>query len=182
MVWAVIEQPTAEPVTTDEVKLWLRLPTTYTVDDALIGSLITAARQYIERAINRALPAQRWRFDFDCFATRMVLAGNIREIETFKYYLNGELEDFADYSARLTEPCVITINQSDIPTVDTRADAVQIVAKVGYTTAPQDLLFAMRGIIAHWYENRQAGTPIDIKEVPIFVNAILSVYADRGLI
>lgn len=42
----VITQPTAEPVTLDEVKLYMNVD--YTEKDALITSLITAARQLLE--------------------------------------------------------------------------------------------------------------------------------------
>ena len=50
--------PTLEPVTLYEAKLHLRV--TYTDEDLLIASLITAARQHAEQYMWRAILTQTW--------------------------------------------------------------------------------------------------------------------------
>lgn len=63
----LVTPPAAEPVTLAEAKLWARVDTSYTTDDALITALITAARQHIETIACRALITQTWDYFLDCF-------------------------------------------------------------------------------------------------------------------
>jgi len=62
---AVVTQPTVEPITLDEAKLHLRV--TDTNDDAYITGLITAARQYLEKTLNRCFCTQTLRMMLDSF-------------------------------------------------------------------------------------------------------------------
>jgi hypothetical protein len=57
--------PASEPVTRAEAKLWTRL--SITDDDAIIDSLITAARQWCEDYTGRAFVTQSWRLTLDQF-------------------------------------------------------------------------------------------------------------------
>lgn len=57
--------PTVEPVSLQEAKAHLRVDETD--DDALIGALITAARQYGEHQMRRSLITQSWRLVLDSF-------------------------------------------------------------------------------------------------------------------
>ena len=186
MAWRVVTAPTSEPITLSEAKDWCRIVTAYEADDTMITGLIVAARQHIERTTNRALMPQTWAIDAFGFGRfGFPLPGNIRAVDSVKYYKDGvltTLTEDTDYTVRLTPPAVLS--PVDVwPTVDMdRADAVQVQVQVGYTAVPNDIKTALLGLVAHWYENRQAGTPVQITTVPIFVDAILSQYSDRGLI
>lgn len=57
--------PVEEPVGLEEAKLHLRVSTA--ADDALIGSLIAAARGYVESHLRRALVTQVWDLYLDAF-------------------------------------------------------------------------------------------------------------------
>lgn len=57
--------PAAEPVSLDEAKLHARV--LYDDDDALITSLIVAARRYCETAVKTALVTQSWTLMLDSF-------------------------------------------------------------------------------------------------------------------
>lgn len=57
--------PTVEPLSLAEAKLHLRVG--FPDDDALIGSLVSAARQYAESITRRALIAQKWTALLDHF-------------------------------------------------------------------------------------------------------------------
>jgi uncharacterized phiE125 gp8 family phage protein len=59
--------PAAEPLDLAEAKLHLRVEEDFTDDDGLINSLIQAAREHVESAINRGLLQQSWRLTLDCF-------------------------------------------------------------------------------------------------------------------
>lgn len=60
-----ITGPRAEPVSTTEAKLHLRI--TDTSEDTRIASLITAARQWCESFLNKRLISQTVRWDMDAF-------------------------------------------------------------------------------------------------------------------
>jgi hypothetical protein len=59
--------PTSEPLTLLDVKNYLRLPSSFTNDDALITSLITAARLDCERINSRSFVSTQWQLVMDYF-------------------------------------------------------------------------------------------------------------------
>lgn len=59
----VLVAPTVEPVDLAEAKAHLRL--VHSDDDALVGSLISAAREHVERHTGRALAAGEYRYAAD---------------------------------------------------------------------------------------------------------------------
>lgn len=61
----LVTPPAIEPVTLAEAKLFLRLDTT--ADDALVTSLIAAARRQVEQILARALITQTWNYLLDGF-------------------------------------------------------------------------------------------------------------------
>lgn len=185
MVWRVTVQPASEPVSLAEARLFCKVVSDYTGDDALISSLIVAARRQIELQTNRAIVAQTWQIDFAGFPDRCIwLPGNVQSITSVKYYSGGILTTYAptDYITRLTEPARIAPLAGYWPASDDRPDAVQIVAVVGYTTVPEDLKTAIKLMVGTWYENRQGVVGFSAQELPMAVNAILSMYSDRSLI
>ena len=69
MTLSVTTSPALEPVTLDEAKAQLRV--TYDQEDALIGALITAARQRIEAELGVALIATGFRETLDVWPLEM---------------------------------------------------------------------------------------------------------------
>ncbi|MBV8061582.1 MAG: phage head-tail connector protein [Alphaproteobacteria bacterium] len=59
----LVTPPAVEPVLLMDAKQQARIDTT--ADDALVTSLITAARQWVENYIGRALITQTWQMTFD---------------------------------------------------------------------------------------------------------------------
>lgn len=59
--------PEVEPVSLSEMKNHLRVDSDITIDDTLISSLITAAREYAESITSRALITQEWYFYLNSF-------------------------------------------------------------------------------------------------------------------
>lgn len=66
-VWQVSTAPAAEPLTLSELRIWLRLPDSFTSEDSLITELIKEARVFIERHTARALITQTITEYFDEF-------------------------------------------------------------------------------------------------------------------
>jgi uncharacterized phiE125 gp8 family phage protein len=184
MVWRVITEPTAEPVSVLEAKEWMRIVASYTADDALIGLMITAARQYIERACNRALSKQKWLFTFDCFPDfEIYLAGTIRSVDKIEYLdFDGLYQELTSFSVRLAEPVRVSPAPNEYwPLSPYANEAVKITASVGYDVVPESLKTALKGLVTHWYETRQAGTSLQFYEVPMFVEMLLSQYTDKRI-
>lgn len=63
MTFAQLTPPTAEPLTLAEIKAHLRLDGSE--EDTLLSSLITTAREHLERETGLCLIAQSWRFYLD---------------------------------------------------------------------------------------------------------------------
>ena len=79
----VITAPSAEPVTAAEAKLWARVDTS--ADDALIGSLITTARQYLEDTWDRAFIKQQLQMSLETFPGSRYGWTNLSSYEVSKY-------------------------------------------------------------------------------------------------
>jgi uncharacterized phiE125 gp8 family phage protein len=67
----LVTAPTQEPITLVEAKAHLRVD--FADDDALITSLIAAARQAAETLTGRQLMTARWKQVFDCFPGAPIL-------------------------------------------------------------------------------------------------------------
>lgn len=65
MASILLTGPAIEPLTLAETKEFLRVEVAD--DDALITSLIAAARNHVESETRRALITQSWRLVFDCW-------------------------------------------------------------------------------------------------------------------
>ena len=67
MASIIVSQPAIEPVTLTEAKTHLRVESTMTDDDLLIGSLITSARVAAETICRSAFISQQWKLVLDVF-------------------------------------------------------------------------------------------------------------------
>lgn len=66
-VWTVSSAPSVEPLTLTELRVWLRLPDSFTSENDLITDLIKQARVFVERHTARALITQTIAEYFDEF-------------------------------------------------------------------------------------------------------------------
>lgn len=80
----LVTAPSEEPVSLEEAKAHLRV--SFSDDDALIGTLITAARENVEAYLKRALISQSWEIACDRFPAFFILPmGRVTAIESFTY-------------------------------------------------------------------------------------------------
>lgn len=87
----LITAPVAEPVTVPEVKTHTQVE--HTADDALIGTLISAARQDAEHRLGRALITQTWEQILDAFIDPIYLPNSpIVSITSVKYIDSAGVE------------------------------------------------------------------------------------------
>ena len=190
--------PAVEPVTQAEAKLFAKIDTT--ADDALVTSLIVAARQRIESLTRRALITQTWVWQLDAFpfssvpVTTDALNMNplrppfppLQSVTSITYVdTDGITQTWSssDYTVDTTsEPgrIVPAFNESYPDTRDV-IEAVTITYKAGYgdasTAVPDALITAVKMLTAAFYDNRDA---FQSTAVPNAVNALISDYVVAG--
>lgn len=192
MALALVTAPTIEPVTLAEAKAHLRI----TVDDenGLIQTLIGAARQYVETATHRALLQQTWddkRDAFPCGDIVLPLAP-VTSVTSVSYVdQNGDTQVWSSalYDTDLpvgpqAAKARITPGYGEIyPITRAEINAVTIRFVAGYgttaATVPASLRAAIKGLIGHWYYNRETtvvGVGIGALVVPYFVDALVWPY------
>lgn len=178
--------PAAEPITLGEAKAWLRVEDEG--EDALILSLITAARQHVESFTRRALATTGFTLKLDAFPcgnssreillprpplasvasiTYLDLAGTVQTLNPAWYVSDG-----------YAQPGRVFLRDAyDWPDTEAVPNAVTIVYTAGYgapTAIPSGLRVALRYLVAHFYENR---TPLNIgnivNELPLTAQTLM---------
>lgn len=143
----VVTAPTLQPVTLAEMRDWLRLPVSYTGENALLDGLIAASTNFAMTYMDRQLmPAtMRWtldRFPWPNGVLRLPRPPHL-EIVSIKYFdTNNALQTWAaeNYQVDLTmEPARLApVFGQTWPQVGFNLDAVQIEFRNGYIPVPGD--------------------------------------------
>lgn len=188
----LITPPAAEPVTLADAKTHLRVD--HSADDTLIESLIVAARQHVENVTWRALVTQTW------------------EISLAAWPVGGRIElPFPPLQSvtwvKITDDAgAVTTVDSGLYVVDTYATPGAVLPRAGeswpsfrpaavnpivvryaagYGAAadvPALLKAAVRLLVGHWYENREAAVVAAgtvASELPLAVESIVTQYMVR---
>lgn len=206
MTFLVVVPPISEPITLEDARMHLRLtadsnndsPPVYShPEDALVRSLISAARDYCEQNLMRSLAPQIVETVLDAFpANEIQLLGSpiVQIISIIYVDSNGASQTMAPFDYVLDnvqEPgWVLPQMSTPWPTALAAANSVRIRYETGYTGVadspndrpmPASIRQAMMLLIGHWYENREAinvgnviSTPLDFA-----VKALLKPYQLR---
>lgn len=157
--------PAAEPLSLDETKSYLRLD--HARDDALIATLIAAARSHIESVTRKAMITQQWKWVSDVWPDK----GICLPIGPFQELINISLFDADGVKShwplaevtrdRQRGKCVLHLAPTSTMVPRLRKyDAVEITYRTGFGDAasdvPKDLRLAMLRLIGHWHEHREA--------------------------
>lgn len=156
--------PVAEPLAVADLKDFLRI--TQDAEDALLGRLITTARQMVESAAARLLLTQTWRFRRDAWPPSglaiLPLAPAVRLMAArLRHPDEGEsalpLSAFTLRADRT--PAVIAIDRTCLPAPDRALGGIELDVVMGYGSGaqdvPGDLVQAVRLLAAHFYERRE---------------------------
>jgi uncharacterized phiE125 gp8 family phage protein len=191
----LVTAPTSEPVTMAEAKGYLRQD--LSDEDALIGALVAAARQYVERALNRALITQTWRLKLDDFycapyycetdnTIRLprVPLQSVSSITYLDYDGTSQTWSSTEYQVdAASEPGRVTTASGEWwPETQSEAiNAVTITYVAGYGAAadvPQGIRQALLFLVKHWFDQREpvSATGAIPKEVPLTVDALLAIH------
>lgn len=164
-----------EPISLEEAKAFLRVD--IPDDDALITSLIAAARQYFETATDRQFCTATWRVSLDGFwgwGFELPYPPLV-SVVSVTYLVDGvaTLLDSATYNVVTSATpgrVELADGQSWPSTVDTHPEAVVVTFTAGYGTAtnvPELVKQGIKLLLAHWYDHRG-----DTTDVPPAVQAI----------
>lgn len=176
----LITAPASAPVTLEDVKKHLRV--FYTDDDDYIEGLLQAAIAHLDGyqgILNRCLVSQTWQTAHCHFCHRMETLFTDTTAVAVKYYdADGDLQtiDNAANVAYLVYPDYIHFKSDFVfPVTDRRDDAVLIESTHGYAEIPQNLILAIKILVAHWYRNR---VPVSFgnapANIPFTVDALIA--------
>jgi len=161
--------PAEEPVTTGEAKTFARIE--FSEEDALIASLVAAARYHAEIYTRRQFVTATWRLSLDWFPDEILLPrapGVTVTSITYAGTTEGTWDTLAASQYVLdtdSEPARIWPTLSAVwPITLDVPQAVKIVYTAGYgaaTAVPEGIKTAIKWLVGWWMENREA-----VNEIP----------------
>lgn len=188
MAIAVITEPGIEPIRVADLKNDIKVDADLTADDYLVAGLITAARRWAEGFLRRALITQTLEVVFDKWPENSVIKvprAPLQSVASVKYYdeddTEATLSSGSYFVDTVSEPGRIVLNSGESwPSTALRpANGVIVQFVAGYGDdegdVPADMVHAIRLLVGHWYENREAvaTTGAVPKEIPFGVEALL---------
>lgn len=161
----LISPPAAEPLTLAETKLFLRVDGA--AEDVLISALIKAARVHVETVTARALITQGWRALRDCWPSKRILRiprAPVISLDALTVHDEAGAAQLVDPSAyrldKASVPARLVVSDA-APSPGCAVNGIEVDFTAGYgeqpTDVPEPLRLAMRRLVAHWYEHREAG-------------------------
>jgi uncharacterized phiE125 gp8 family phage protein len=188
----LIEAPQVFPVSLDEAKSHLDMPSSATEKDDLINTLIGAATAHLDGPagiLSHCLCEQVWQQDYDAFAARLCLPFRpIIDVDVDPcgvFYLDADgLEQTVDpVNYRLITIDRVTyvefIGDYEFPTIGDPAPAVKVVFRAGYAgdEIPNPLKAAIKLLVRHWFDNPGAVVVgVTVAALPFAVDALISPY------
>jgi uncharacterized phiE125 gp8 family phage protein len=150
--------PTAEPVSLDEAKEFARIDASE--DNALVTSLIAAARSHVEQRTGTKLMPQtvlmRARDWGDLYALPVAPLTSVTSVE----YLDASgveqtlsTDVYEVVLAGLSPSIQLKVNQT-WPSALFRTDAIRITAVAGYASLPPEVTTAIMRLVTMFYDNR----------------------------
>lgn len=197
----VTTAPTAEPLSLQEVKEYLRVDDA--TDERVVQPLITAARQFAEEHMNRALMQQTFTLMLDAVIDQdQPLYEGMRTAPDLNYYKNyivlpkspvqsvTSVKTFDDSDNATTmaatkyyvdtqrEPARIVLRTGEtFPTALRVANAIEVIYVAGYTSAfaiPEPIRLGMLQHIAYMYEHR--GDMYEAQGAPTLMKSLYAPY------
>ena len=183
---SIVTGPTTEPLTLAEAKAHCRID--ISDDDGLLAGYILAARHWIEGQTHRAMVQRTYDYTIDwCWPTKncrswidlpfppLVSVTSVSYVDT-----NGATQTLSTslYTVMTNRPVGAITNayEQTWPDLRPQVEAITVRFVAGYASVPDDLVQAMKMLVAHWYENRETVVIGQATEVPMAVEALVSAY------
>lgn len=186
MPLVLVTSPATEPLETREALEHLRVEED--ADTMYVERLITAAREWVEMYLGRALVTQTWDLALDEFPEDEIelRKGRLASVTSITYYDTAGAQQTLATSAYQVDDASVpgrVLPAPDTTWPDTQVDrvnAVRVRFVAGYGGAaavPQAIKAAMLLLIGHLYERReQSIVGTIVAELPMGVPALLAPY------
>jgi len=180
--WKVTTQPTIEPVTVDEVKLFGRIDTTE--EDTLIEGFISTARMAAEEYLGRAFISQTITTVLDYWPSQIFELPRPPLISVTEIMALDEDDDETEYDSDYyyvntnAEPGQIIIKRGSTFPSNTDRDYSQFLIRSvhGYGTLASDVPYPIRNGIMLWANIIYSTRAIDPKNPPPEVKASFDLF------
>lgn len=190
MTWTIKQttEPTYQPVTLAEARNHLRLVATdgSHPDDSTVETYIKAATSYAESRTNKVYAQRTFTLKRDKFAETMELpVYPVLSVDSITYVdSDGATQTMAASNYQvITDRIPAIVHLEDVPTVDEdtlNAVTITVTAGVESSNSPADadkvpdaVKQAVKLMIGHFYENREAVTETNVHHVPMATDALL---------
>lgn len=175
----VITPPADLPVTLAEQKLWSRVD--HSEDDAMLTAAITAATGFVEKALGRQLVTASYELTLRGFCWPLIRLPRppLTSVTSIIYRdLAGTLVTMpsGDYRVDTTSDPGTVEPVTSWPAAGDYPDGVAIRYSAGYgdpADVPENIKIAIKGLTAHWYEEREGVRAFPMSEVPMHVTSII---------
>ena len=183
----LITPPAVEPVSLAEAKAHLRIG--HADEDALISTLITAARRHAEAQTGLAAISQSWRHFRDDWPDTGVIAlplAPLISVDEVAVYGDDGIKAVIDpahyYADNASRPPRLLLRGSRVWARPGRiGNGIAISVTIGFGAAasvPAELRQALLQLLAHWYEHRGSATP---PPPPLTVRTLLAPFGEKHL-
>ncbi len=180
----ILTAPTSTIVDLADVKKHLRVP--FPDDDDYLSALILAAQYHIEGwqgCSGRCFLTQTWKQSFGCWSTGKIYSP-FPDLTGVVVKYDDEAGDEQTVSSSLhvnTDEYLCFKSTFTYPTLeDENPEPIRIEWTHGVSTIPEDVKLAVKMLIAHWYENREAILPnerrVELNNTPLAFQAIMARY------
>lgn len=178
----LLTAPAVEPLSLAAAKAFLRVE--HDADDAIIASLVSAARNHVEALTRNALIVQTWRLALDRWpdSGRIVpRIGPLRALAAVRVFSAANEASPIDPETFVIDRAagVIAAPGWSLPPPGRGNAGIELDIEVGFgaaaTDVPPVLLQAIRTLVSHWYENRGLiAIGQSVAMMPASVNAMIS--------
>ena len=187
MALVMTAAPSIEPISLAEAKAHLRIDGND--EDALLDSLIAAARMFVERALSLALVTESWSLYLDGWrrsGTIVLPIQPVQAVTAVRVYDPGDTPTEVNsetYSVDvLSEPARLVLSAEAVQLSPARLlNAFEVAFTAGYgdevSDVPAPIRHALKLLVAHWFEHREPVVlGIAPQEVPATVAGLLLPY------
>lgn len=175
---SVVTPPATLPITLAQARNQLRLEANEaSPDDLKITALIGAAVKIVESKIKQTLITTVLDLYIDGFNNPLrILPGPVQSVTSVKYLdKDGNLTTLTTDKYRVSAGKIGWIEPVDsFPTAKSCKDSVVIRYSAGYSSVPDNINAAILLLVDHLYNNSSATTSDNLSEIPLGVDALLS--------